>query len=681
MSVPDSPPPEADRSFVRRHPLLTATASVVVVAGVLFAIGERAGWPFLAGPVADLMSKSLNRQVTFADTPGGAATFRVKLWGGVRARSDVIVVAAPGWSKDAHTLLARDAELDMAYHDLWRVYRGHPLKVDGLVAREASVVLQRLPDGRSSWEFGHPEEKKQRSRPLVSSVSFGKLEIENGAIQYVDAIMDADIDVKFSLHEGAAASRSGATGASRTGLTARAEGRFRGNSLKGGLTASRPSAWFYPSETERSPVDAQLQVGRVTASYKGVAGRHPEAFTLRGQYQVEGPSLGAVGDPLGVTLPTTDPFEVRGGLAKRGEVWSTLVTRGRVGSSDLTGALVFDRRPQVPVLKGRVQSNRLMLADLAPTVGGSTKVTGPTAPQGKVIPVRQFDLPSLKAMNANVLLDFRMLDLNTKVLEPIEPLAAHLVLHDGVLNIKNVRARTATGELTGFVRLQAQNKAAQFKTDLAWKDVELERFVRVDRPEGQPPYVSGRLEGRAQLTGQGRSSAEILSTLQGTVQSRLRDGTVSHLLVEGAGLDLAQALGVFFKGDDSLSVPCALADFDVDKGVMTPRMLVVDSQDSGVWLSGQISLADETLQLKAVVAPRDFSPLTIRSPIHVTGTFADAKVSLDKQAILPRVIAAALLAAANPLAALIPLVDPGNRESAEKAALACRSERLATIKP
>ncbi len=179
---------------------------------------------------------------------------------------------------------------------------------------------------------------------------------------------------------------------------------------------------------------------------------------------------------------------------------------------------------------------------------------------------------------------------------------------------------------------------------------------------------------------QGRSSAQILSALHGTIETRLREGTVSHLLVEGAGLDLAQALGVFFKGDDSLNVPCALADFAVDKGVMTPRMLVVDSQDSGVWLSGQISLAAETLNLKAVVAPKDFSFATVRSPIHVQGTFADPAVSLEKKPIALKVVAAAVLAAVNPLAGLIPLIDPGSKESAEKAAQACRAERLETVK-
>ncbi len=706
--APDQTPPPvqpttaADRpSIVRRHPVLLATGTVLAVAIVLFAAGEVAGWPFLVGPVSGLLSKSLNRQVDFADsTQGGASTFRVHLLGGIRASSAVVQVGAPTWSREPYTFRALDAELDVAYHDLWRVWRGQPLNIEGLVARQADARLQRLPDGRASWQFGHPERKDEKKRPVVSSVSLERLQLQEGSISYVDAPMQADVKVQFSLNEGVAVDSGGAvstvplagkpTGAApqkeaadraAPGLVARATGRFRGNTLKGQLAAARPSAWFYPSDTDRSPVHATLDVGRVSASYQGEAGRTTDSFTLRGRYQVKGPSLGAAGEPLGVTLPTTDPFEVQGRVVKGPEeVWSTVVSKGRVGSSDLTGALMFDRRPAVPLLKGRVNSSRLMLADLAPTVGGSTELTGRTTPEGKVIPVREFDLPSLKAMNANVLINFAMLDLNTSVLEPIEPLSAHLVLNQGVLTIKDIEARTASGEVKGYLTLEALNKAAQFNTDLSWKNVRLERFVKVKRAEGQPPFISGSLEGRAQLKGNGRSSAQIMSALNGSIETRLREGTVSHLLVEGAGLDLAQALGVLFKGDDSLQVPCALADFNVDKGVMIPNMLVIDSQDSGVWLSGQISLAAETLNLKAVVAPKDFSIATVRSPIHVNGTFANPDVSLEKAPIATRVIAAALLAAVNPLAALIPLFDPGNRESAEKAAQACRAEKLETVK-
>ena len=54
------------------------------------------------------------------------------------------------------------------------------------------------------------------------------------------------------------------------------------------------------------------------------------------------------------------------------------------------------------------------------------------------------------------------------------------------------------------------------------------------------------------------------------------------------------------------------------------------------------------------------------------GSFAHPKLSLELGRLAPRVAVAALLALVNPLAALIPLIDTGDTESAARAADSCR---------
>ena len=145
----------------------------------------------------------------------------------------------------------------------------------------------------------------------------------------------------------------------------------------------------------------------------------------------------------------------------------------------------------------------------------------------------------------------------------------------------------------------------------------------------------------------------------------VRQGQVSHLIVEAAGLDLAQALGVFVKGDEPLPVSCALADLQADKGVLTTRTFVVDTPDSTVWAEGSISMKDEALDLKATVAPKDFSPLALRTPVQVKGAFNAPKVSIEKAPLARRVAGAALLALVNPVAALLPLFDKGEDDGSD----------------
>ena len=86
---------------------------------------------------------------------------------------------------------------------------------------------------------------------------------------------------------------------------------------------------------------------------------------------------------------------------------------------------------------------------------------------------------------------------------------------------------------------------------------------------------------------------------------------------------------------------------------------------------GTASLADEKLNLELHVAPKDFSPLTLRTPVRVRGTFANPDISLDKKPLAQRLLPAALLALWNPLAAVLPLMDPGDAEEAKAQAASC----------
>jgi len=229
----------------------------------------------------------------------------------------------------------------------------------------------------------------------------------------------------------------------------------------------------------------------------------------------------------------------------------------------------------------------------------------------------------------------------------------------------------AQGALSGRIKLDGREAAARWEAQLRLKALKLEDWIHQTRARGAPPYVSGRIAVDLALTGQGRSTAELLGSANGRAILHWSEGTLSHLLTEAAGLDAAQALGVWLSGDGALPVECGAADLDVKAGTVTPRVMLVDSRDSTLWIDGSLSLATERLALVAHVAPKDISPLALRTPIHVDGTLRSPTVSVEKGPVLRRLIPAALLATLNPLAALLPLVDTGDDE-ARKAIETCR---------
>ncbi len=656
----------------------------VIAAGapalVLIGLGacEATGWPFLAAPMQRWIGKSIARPVAFSEDAAARPKVTIHLLGGVQVRAPYIMIGAPGWSSTPHMLLARDARITLGYLDLWRANRGEPLRIRELRAAQLDGFVERLADGRASWQFGKKSDAPDTAEPPMRMPAFGLLQVDAGNMVFRDALMAVDLDAKFSLDDGAAAPAAAASGA---GFQLLAGGTYRQLPMKVELkTTGVLPVIAEDAAAVELPVTLDARIGDARVTFNGTATDALNFTALKGRFSVQGSSLADVGDPLRVTLPTTGPFRAEGWVAKQGAVWNIVTEQISIGTSRLGGAFTYDPRPRLPMLAGRLTGSKLQLADLGPAVGapvrqGATKA----APRGRRLPDRPFDLPALRAMDANVLIDVAELDLGSSFLEPLRPLRSHLVLAGGVLTLRDLDARTGQGRLGGIVQLDGRDAQALWTADVRWAGVRLESWIRQKRADSASPYATGSLSGQARVAGQGKSTAAILGSLRGGVRMQLVNGTISHLAVEAAGLDIAQSLGVLIKGDDALPVQCSVVDLVAEQGVLRPRVLVLDTPDSTLWIDGSLSLASESMDLRVVATPKDFSPLALRTPLHIRGSFADPSISLDKGQLGTRLGASALLGLINPLAALIPLIDVGSSADSKRGADECRalSNRIA----
>jgi len=672
----------------RRWPWVLGAAGLLVVAGVLAC--EAAGWPFLAGPVERGLSARLDRRVAFApaDATGGTP-LRIRLLGGLHVVSPYLEIAAPGWSRAPHTLQAHDARLQLRYRDLWRLQRGGRLRIAAFEADRLDVRLERPDARRASWQFGPPRPAPTPADDAAGAwPDFERLVVRDGRIRYDDVPRRLQLDARATLSEGrgarastsASAPASAAFAASAAspvvpGLHVQATGRYGEAEVRMQLDADTVLPWI-EGDRDAPPVAVRIDArsGASRLQFDGHARDALRLQGLQGRFEVAGASLSRLGELLGVTLPTTEKFQLEGRLHREGSVWSVLVPDARIGASRLAGAFRFDHAPARPLLTGRLHGALLKFADLAPTVGAPVAGVAPPPRAGRVLPAREFDLPSLRAMDANVLFDIAQVDLGTAFGEPLRPLRTHLRLTDGVLVLDDLEARSAQGRLRGRIELDARPAEPRWHAQLRWGDVALERWIDQPRKAGQPPWISGRLAGRADVHGRGRSTAQMLSTLDGQVVLRLRGGAVSHLAIEAAGIDVAESLGVLIKGDKPLRISCAVGQWVADQGIVKPRVMVLDTPDTTVWIDGSIGLADERLDLRASAEPKDISPLALRTPVRVRGSFADPAVSLEKGPLIGKLAISGALAALAPLAALIPLVDPGGGSDGDDGEAGC--ERL-----
>jgi AsmA family protein len=643
--------------------LLGLSVPLALLAGG-FALGEWRGWPWLAAPLSQLLSERLGRelQVLPAAKGGEQQALRLSLLGGVTLQAGRLLIGGPAWRAATPTLDADRVELQLRYRDLWEWRSSGTLRVRSLKAAAIKADLWRDGQGRATWTLQAPASSRASSAgPAL--LRFERLLLGGGQIALHDDVHQLIADIDFALGE-----REGQVGS----LFAMAQGRYRGRPLQAWLDSAAPLPLMGLADAgHAAPLRLQLRTAAVALDFDGQLRELGELQGLDGVFRLSGPSLAAIGDPLGVTLPSTAPFNTSGRLSRDGPDWRVEIGHALLGRSRLDGNFVFapggGRRR--PTLSGRLGGETLWFADLGPTIG----VPLQTRPAGaKLLPERQFDLPALRAMDADVTVALQRVELGSAFAEAIAPLRGRLVLQDGVLSLRELDARTAQGRLGGAMSLDGRAAAALWRAELNWSGVALERWLRQGRAKGQPPYVSGLLQGRLNLSGQGRSTAELLASAQGRVLAFLPRGKISHLAVEAAGIDLAQGLGILLRGDESLALHCAVADLRVAKGQVVPDALLLDTADSTLWVEGSLSLASEQLDLRLQVAPKDFSPLSLRTPVQIRGSLAAPAVSLQTAPLMRRLVPAVLLAMLNPLAGLLPLIDSGATEADRKMLQSCQ---------
>ena len=672
----------------RRHRGAWTAAGILAVVLAILAAAEVAGWPFLRGPLQRGMQSAAGVPVTID------GDFRLRLFWQPGLTAERLVVG-PAHGIEAPHLLAADAvALRWRWGDVWRFRQGQALHIQSLEARHADAWLLRLADGRATWQLGAPESAASTAAPRKAPV-IDRLQVATGRVQIEDAPLQLQL---VALVQALKDDRDGAM----PGLALTAQGSYRALPLK--IKAQAAAALPLLSggggsdaASSMTALSVDAQVARTHLVFSGEAAALLSASRLNGALDLSGPSLAAVGQPLGLVLPETPPFKLRGHIARTGSVWSLVADSASIGSSALAGAFSYETAAAPSRLSGRLTGSRLALKDLGPAIGADRAPTR----AGRVLPDQALNLPSLSAMDANVLIDIDLLDLGTAALAPLRQVRTHLRMQKGALQLDDLSAVVAGGRVSGSSRLQTRAAVPQWTAALKFSGLDVagwvqgvrtpaaaasspdsggaprpttalkrERQAALQTPQATArAYVTGVLDAQLTLAGQGRSVADIFATLNGETHATVRDGTLSHLVTEVLGLDVAEALGVVLRGDRSLPLRCARLDAPVRQGVMLVQHAVLDNADSTVKLGGQVNLRDETLALRIETQPKDFSPLSLRTPITLGGTLDKPAVSIDASRIGVRALAAlALAAVAAPVAALIPFVDAGKTPDSDPCA-------------
>jgi uncharacterized protein involved in outer membrane biogenesis len=631
-------------------------------------------WNLLRAPLDRRLSDLLHRPVSMQhlsvywfwpqDRPGWRGWLPLP-----RIRVQGLVVGNPQWSPgETDMLQAGDVSVVI---DPWMLPR-HVARIDSLQVAAARVALQRAQDGTVNWSLTQAPSAEPASD---WTFELRRLQLQDVGVRVRDAANRLDLQADLDSLPQTTAEGYG-LGWKLSGSYNRAAIEGRGSS--GGILSLQQGGQPFP-------FDAQVKIGETLIQARGSVTRPQDLAALDVQLKLQGATMADLYPILGVVLPNTPAYSTEGRLAGTlqpgHETWTYSDFRGKVGASDIEGTLKYQIRKPRPLLTGELRSSLLRFKDLGPLVGVDTAARKARRlravhnaegeeqqaaarvrqPAAKALPVDPIATDSWATMDADVKFSGQKI-VHSKEL-PLDHIQTHVVLNDRVLSLDPLDFGVAGGTLATVIHADGRGKPLKADMTLSARHLQLKRLF----PAAQSMNASfGELHGDARLAGAGNSIAALLGHADGELRALISKGTISRLLLETAGLNVANILINKLFGDRQVVLNCMASDFSVKNGLMSTRVFRLDTSDAVVDVSGTINLATEVLNLDVKPENKSARVFTLRTPLYVHGTFKHPDVGVYKGPLLLRAGAAVALGViATPFAALLPLLNPGTTEASD----------------
>lgn len=610
---------------------------VILLLGLVLALFD---WNWLRGPIMRSVTEKTGRELVIN------GDLKVRLgWPALRIRTSGLTFANPPWAKEKQMVTVENLEVSVNVPQLFKrnvilneVWVGH-----------AVVSLEESADERKNWLLDI-EQRDEKAR-----IQIDKLMLDRARLLYENPKLEISIESEISSQQAEANDKKA------PGVVFTAQGLYKGLPLKAQGTGG--SVLGLRDETLAYPLKIAATIGTTAVEADGTITSLIKFSAIDMDLMLRGDSVAKLFPLLGIALPETRPYEMRGHIAHNAKMWSYQGFSGRMGESDIAGSLQVDTGGERPFLHGELQSKLLNFADLGPVIGNETKDEKAkkvaAAPQSapanaRVLPELPFRTARWDSVDADVKVKADSIKRAKEL--PIENLDTHLKMNNSVLTLNPLKFGVAGGNLTAQIELNGQKDPIHAQAKVQVRKLHIRQLfptLKINKTS------IGNINGDFDLNGDGNSVARILATSSGRVALVIAGGEISKLMMESVGLHLWEMLQLKLAGDQVIDIHCGIASFDVKSGVMRTDVLLLDTQVTTINANGSIDLAEEKLDLTLNPKTKKTSLVALRAPIYIRGPFSKPHVTLDAGQVAVRSLGAVALAAVNPLLALVPLIESG----------------------
>jgi len=637
------------RRILRWLGYLLAAITITIVLLILFF-----DWNWLRHPIERAVTEKTGRALTIN------GNLDVKLgWPVTRVQVTDITFANPAWARQPLMFSIKRVDGGIRLPQLFE----RQFWLSTVRLTQPQVFLEQSPDGRKNWLL----DRNQKDESAQAKID--RIVLDNGHLTYIDPAQKTQIQAALSTRQ------TLSQGAATADIVFSAQGEYKGMPLN--ASGSGGTILALSDETTPYPINIKASLGHTQLQAAGTVTSLTRFSAVDLNMMLKGYSLDQLYPLIGIALPRTPAYSTRGHLLHNARQWRYEKFTGRIGNSDVKGNMQVDGGGKRPFLRGNLTFQVLDLADLGSPVGMSKQNEGKSsapnrvqqaastqsvASQNKrdVLPDLPFRTERWNSVDADVKIQAKRIQ-RARAL-PIENLVTRVQMNNSILTLDPLKFGVAGGKLAGAVTLNGQHDPIQAKLNIHARKVLLNQLF----PTFKLSKTSiGQVNGDFDLTGEGNAVSQMLASSNGKVVLLVNGGEISKLMLETIGLHLWEILQLKITGDKVVKLNCAIADFNVRKGVLQTRTMLLDTQITTIIGSGDINMAQETINLDLVPHTKVISPLALRTPIYIRGKFAKPEVSIDKTKLALRSAGAIALGVINPFLAIIPLVDTGPGKNSE----------------
>lgn len=640
---------QTDKSagWLRRHrkPILWTGGVLVALVGGFIVLLAVLDWNMLRGPISRFASARTGREIAIT----GNLDVDALRWQPV-AKVEGLHIGNPAWA--GKNRMAEIKRLEVQVDAL-------PLLIGKINLRRidvtgADVALLRDKEGRANWSFsrGKPKGEPFKMPPIHH------FRVQDGRLKFTDTKRRLTLDAQVSAAERLA---GGGRGFVLSGDGAINGAPFLLKVTGGPLVNVRRDRPY--------PFDAEVRAGATRITAKGVIPRPFDLTHFNANVTARGADLSDLYELTGVALPNTPPYRLSGKLTREEKLWRVAGLGGKVGDSDMSGALSVDTAGERPFLRGDLRSRLLDFDDLAAIFGGAP-AAGPgetvsdgqramarqLAAQRRLLPDATLNVSKIRAMDADV--KYSAASIRAPKF-PLRAASVRVKLNDGLLVADPLRFDLPQGNIAGQARLDARKTTPVSSIDLRLSKARLEQLIPVGSGGAVP--LTGGLVGRVKLTGPGNSVREAAANADGEALLVVPGGEVREAFAQLLGVNVVKGLGLLLSKDQTKTdVRCAVAHFQAKDGVLTANRIIFDTEPVLGTGSGTLDLRTERMSFRIEGQPKKAQLIRLMAPVTVSGPIVQPKVGVEAgKAIAQGGVAAALGALVTPVAAILPFIDLG----------------------